>query len=334
MAFARAVGSGLPCTEHSLRRAESPLQRLQRGLARPTALLRSSRLRFASAAPRPGRFANPAARPGAVPAGFGWCGSRKRLLMHRTGGRTFRRAPIDALHQARPLPGQPSMRSGHAPARGIPGSEPMTLASCTAASAASRPLFDGPSPARRGGLLQRVRGQNPERHRHARGLRRGRDRVRDGRRQVVEVRRLSPDDAPETDDRIECPRFGGAARGQRDLERSRNLDDRHGAGAVGSRAAGAGIPERGQGPVAQRAGDGPMVRGYDQTDPQTRSVGRPLDYRGVSHEPLKRAGRFSRKAAVPSRQSLVAAASPKRPASWAQPSTSVMPSPSRTAART
>ena len=31
---------------------------------------------------------------------------------------------------------------------GAPGSEPMTLANCTAASAASRPLFDGPSPAR------------------------------------------------------------------------------------------------------------------------------------------------------------------------------------------
>ena len=158
----------------------------------------------------------------------------------------------------------------------------MTLASCTAASAASRPLFDGPG----GGFVQRVGRQDAERHRHARGLRRHGDRMRDRRRQVVEVRGLAPNDAAEANHRIERPRFRGAAGRERNLERARNLDYRDRAGTARPRSARPRIPKRSEGAVAQRSGNRPVVSGHDDADPQART--RSASWKGGNNQAASR----------------------------------------------
>src|SRR5262249_27666024 len=106
----------------------------------------------------------------------------------------------------------------------------------------------------RGRLLHRVGRQHTEGHWHARVPRRDHDPVRHRGRDVVEVRRLAANHAPEADDRVEAAGFGRSARGLRQLVRARYV--------VHLDVLGAAFEERIQRPALQ-AGRDPLVEARD-----------------------------------------------------------------------
>ena len=115
---------------------------------------------------------------------------------------------------------RPRSTRGASPARGT------SAAISIAAAAASRPLLPAPSPARASASSTELVVSTP----NAIGTpvvgRRRRDAVRDGRRDVFEVRRLAANQAAEADDRVEPAALGRALRRQRNLERARHAHHR------------------------------------------------------------------------------------------------------------